>query len=62
MFYWGLFLQKPEARDDPQFKLISGLYQQVKEKTEAAGKPQQPSAASNKNAQQQVDTAGNIIH
>lgn len=37
MFYWGLFLEKPEARQDPQYELISNLYQQVKDKTTAAG-------------------------
>jgi hypothetical protein len=37
MFYWGLFLQKPEARQDPQYQLISNLYQQVKDKTTPGG-------------------------
>ncbi len=77
MMYWGWFLQKPEAKDDPQFELISNLYNQVKEKSSGGSanassstsansnnsdkKPKKKKTATKTTAQQQMDLAGNIV-
>lgn len=68
MYYWGLFLEKPEARNDPQFQLISNLYGQVKEKTAGAASTSDNTATSSADKRQrrhtqerQIDSAGNIV-
>lgn len=49
MRYWGHFLEKPTAREDPQHDLIKQLYEQVKGKADQQKpQPQATNGSANK--------------